>query len=109
VRWDLADPKVDAASAGELAPVDVDALRAGGVPVIVSAGPDGGPAPGDPPGDGPALAQVAADIEALRVTNPEVAARWRRGIRDTLGAAMQEGRHLTGAGRDGWYLLEPTS
>ncbi len=73
----------------------------------MSVGDDGGPVPGDPAGDGPALAQVPPDIEALRVTHPEVASRWRHAVRDTMGRAMREGRHLTAAARDGWYLLEP--
>ena len=42
---------------------DVDALRASGVPVLVSVGDDGGPVPGDPAGDGPALAQVPPRLE----------------------------------------------
>jgi predicted GNAT superfamily acetyltransferase len=108
VRWTLDDPKVEAAAAGDLAPVDVEAVVAAGVPVLVSAGPDGGPVVGDPPSDGPALAQVALDIEALRVTDAEIAAKWRRAVRATLGRAMQDGRSMTAAGRDGWYLLEPT-
>lgn len=109
VRWTLDDPRVVAAAAGELAPVDVEGARASGVPVLVSVGPDGGPVVGDPPGDGPALAQVALDIEAIRMTQPEVAATWRRAVRATLGRAMHDGRHLTAAARDGWYLLEPVS
>lgn len=110
VRWDLEDPAVVAAAAGDLAPLDVDACRDDGVPVLVSAGPDGEPVVGDGPEPGrPALAQVAADIEALRVTNPEKAADWRLAVRATLGAAMAEGRHLTAADRTGWYLLAPVT
>ncbi len=107
VRWDLEDPTVVAAAAGDLVAADVEALRAAGVPVLVSVGTDGGPVRGDAVADGPALAQVAPDIEALRVTHPEIASLWRRAVRDTLGQAMQDGRHLTAAARDGWYLLEP--
>jgi len=109
VRWDLESPKVVAAAAGDLVAADVAALRASGVPVLVSAGENGGPVAGDPVGDGPALAQVALDIESLRVSDPEVAASWRLAVRTTIGRAMQQGRHLTAAARDGWYLLEPTS
>lgn len=107
VRWTLDDPKVLAAAAGDLAAVDVEALRDAGVPVLVTVGDDGGPVVGDPPVDGPALAQVAPDIEALRISDPDIAARWRRAVRATLGRAMHDHRHLTAAGRDGWYLLEP--
>ncbi len=109
VRWDLEDPKVVAAASGDLVAADVEALRAAGVPVLVSVGDDGGPVVGEAAADGPALAQVAPDIEALRVTHPEIASLWRRAVRDTMGRALQDGRHLTAAGRDGWYLLEPAS
>jgi predicted GNAT superfamily acetyltransferase len=108
VRWELEDPAVVAASTGVLAPLDVAARRAEGVTVLVSVGPDGAPVVGEAAGPGrPALAQVAPDIEALRITNPDKAAAWRRAVRATLGAAMAEGRHLTVADRAGWYLLEP--
>lgn len=108
VRWELQDPTVVAASTGALRPLDVAARRAEGVTVLVSVDADGAPLVGGPAEAGhPALAQVAPDIEALRVTNPDKAAAWRRAVRATLGAAMAEGRHLTAADRDGWYLLEP--
>ncbi len=106
VRWDLEDPRVVAAAAGELAPADVDALRSQGVPVLVSVGDEGEAVVGVPPDGDLALAQVAPDIEALRVGNPEKAAAWRIALRETLGRAMQHGRHLTAAGRDGWYVLD---
>ena len=107
VQWPLRDPKVDDALHGRLAPLDVAAARKAGTPVLLSVGPDAAPLYGDPPVDGPALAQIHPDIEALRIADPETAARWRLALRDTLGAAMQADRHLTAAGRDGWYLLEP--
>jgi len=108
VRWDLDDARVVAAAAGDLVAADVDALRAAGAPVLVSVGDDGGPVAGDPPDAGPALAQVAPDIESLRLTHPEIAGRWRIALRETMGRAMHDRRHLAAAGRDGWYLLEPT-
>ncbi len=106
VRWALRDPKVEAAAHGELAPLDVEAARRAGVPVLLSVGPDAAPLYGQPAGEGAALTQVHPDIEAVRATDADTAARWRRALRETLGVAMDEGRHLTAAGRDGWYLLE---
>jgi predicted GNAT superfamily acetyltransferase len=105
VRWDLEDPKVVAAASGDLAPLEVTATKA---PVLVSVGVRGEPVLGSAPTGGPALAQVAPDIETLRVADPDTAAEWRRALRQTLGAAMQQGAHLTAADRDGWYLLEPS-
>ncbi|HYF46496.1 MAG TPA: hypothetical protein VD926_09830 [Acidimicrobiales bacterium] len=107
VRWGLRDPKVEAAARGELAPLDVEAQRSAGVPVLVSVGPDAAPLYGEAAAEGPVLAQVHPDVEALRTDEPDMAARWRRALRETLGEAMEEGRHLTAAGRDGWYLAEP--
>jgi len=107
VRWGLRDPKVEAAARGELAPLDVEDRRADGAAVLLSVGPDQAPLYGEEAGGGAVLAQVHPDIEALRTADPETAARWRRALRETLGAAMQDGRHLTAAGRDGWYLAEP--
>ena len=104
VRWDLRSPKVEAAAAGDVQPLDVAATDA---PVLLRVQDDGAPTLVDDLAPGPVLAQVAPDIEALRVVDPEAAAAWRRALRDTLGRAMREGRHLTAAGRDGWYLAEP--
>ena len=106
VRWALTDPRVEAAASGDLTPLDVDAARTAGVPVLLEVDADGGPVVGDEARAGPALAQVHPDIEGLRLEDPDTAARWRRALRATLGRAMQDGRHLTAAGRDGWYLLE---
>jgi predicted GNAT superfamily acetyltransferase len=108
VRWDLRSPRVESALRGDVMALDVESARSSGVPILLTVGPDGAPELGEPPVDGPALVQVAPDIEQLRVDEPDTAASWRRAARDTLGAAMQQGRHLTAASRDGWYLLEPT-
>jgi predicted GNAT superfamily acetyltransferase len=107
VRWELDDPKVVAAAAGDLDVPDLGAMQASGVPVVVDVGPEGQPVTGEVPEGGPALAHLPADIESLRLANPQLAGAWRRAVRDTVGAAMQAGRHLTAATRDGWYLLEP--
>jgi predicted GNAT superfamily acetyltransferase len=107
VRWELGSPRVEAAAAGHTDPPDVQRLRADGVPVLVDVGPEGEPVPGGRAGSPTALARLPADIEGLRLANPELAARWRQALRDTVGAAMGRGRHLTAATREGWILLEP--
>jgi predicted GNAT superfamily acetyltransferase len=105
VRWDLDDPRVVAAAAGTLDPADPDALRAGGATILLEVAPGGGPVIGDRPGAGIALAHLHPDIERLRVDDPATAREWRRALRETVGAAMQAGHQLTGASRDGWYVL----
>lgn len=53
---------------------------------------------------------VPADIVELRRTDPGAAQRWRRGLRDTLGAAMRRGYLVRGFARSprggGSYVLE---
>ena len=68
---------------------------------------DGGPVVGDPLSDGPALAQVALDIEALRVSNPEVAAKWRRAVAPPSAMPCTTTATSPRPTRDAWYLLEP--
>jgi len=98
VRWDLRSPRVEAALQGEVSALDLEAAKVL-APILLTVGHDGAPILAESPIDGePALAQV----------HPDIAGEWRRAARDTLGRAMNEGRHLTAAGRDGWYLLEPT-
>lgn len=103
-EWELLGPRVRAALAGRPAEPDVAALRRGGAETVVDVGPDRGPlvTPTDRPRR---LVRVPADIEALRVEDPEAAGRWSRAIRAELGGAMAAGMRVTGCTRDGWYLL----
>jgi predicted GNAT superfamily acetyltransferase len=50
--------------------------------------------------------QVPDDIVALRNTAPQLAADWRKALREALGDAMHRGYHVTGMTRTGWYVLE---
>ena len=36
---------------------------------------------------------------------PSLARRWRLALRETLGAALEEGDHADGITRDGWYVV----
>jgi len=49
--------------------------------------------------------QVPDDIVAIRRSDPALARRWRNAVREVLGDAMSSGYRVTGATRDGWYVL----
>ena len=84
---------------------DVQRLVADGR-MLLDIDPAGAPNPAQPGGAGPLLCRVPADIEALRVADPELARRWRAAVRGSLGGALRRGYRVAGATRSGWYLLE---
>jgi predicted GNAT superfamily acetyltransferase len=49
---------------------------------------------------------VPQDIVALRRDEPAVAKAWRLALRDALTRMLSAGYEITGATRDGWYVLE---
>ena len=49
---------------------------------------------------------IPLDIERLRVTDPELAVRWRTAVRDAMMDAQRHGYLIAGMSRDGRYLLE---
>jgi predicted GNAT superfamily acetyltransferase len=49
--------------------------------------------------------RVPPDIEAIRARDRDLAAAWAEALRDTLGALVGAGWRVTGATRDGWYVL----
>jgi predicted GNAT superfamily acetyltransferase len=51
---------------------------------------------------------VPPDIVALRRDEPAVARAWRLAVRETLTKILSAGYEITGATRDGWYVLELT-
>jgi len=113
VSWPLATAEVVEACAGRAAPIDVGVLREQGAAVLLSVAEDGRspsavaapPARGVGPGTDTALAQVPADIEALRQEDPALGRAWREALRRVLGPALASGWSITGFGRDGWYVL----
>jgi predicted GNAT superfamily acetyltransferase len=115
IRWRLDSSEAEAAAAGAKEP-DVDALKRGGAKAVLSVGDSGLPAPsagfaGTSPASGevtnpPLLIQVPSDIVALRRENPTVARAWRIALREALTSLLSTGFEITGASRDGWYVLE---
>jgi len=99
ISWDLQSGKAKAAAAGKTVEPVVDS-RAGILSVSASGEPDAQPIRGEV-----VLAQVPEDIVAVRRRDPALAKRWRHAVRATLGEAMASGYRVTGATRDGWYVL----
>jgi predicted GNAT superfamily acetyltransferase len=109
VHWDLRSGTAADASAGKPAPASFAGERAGGAAVALSAGPDGGPVAGlSAAGEAGAhvlLVGVPADIEAMRLSSPALAAAWRAALRDVLSPLLGNGARVTGFDRNGWYVV----
>ncbi|GII83587.1 hypothetical protein Ssi03_15770 [Sphaerisporangium siamense] len=92
---------------------------------IAAPGSDAGPGPAVPPRDAvPALAEredrpvrgimdgrallvgTPRDAERLRREDPAMATAWRRAVRETLGALLDEGARITGFTAAGEYVVE---
>jgi predicted GNAT superfamily acetyltransferase len=112
VTWPLVAEQVLDACAGRPAPIDSDALRSADAAVLLSVADDGrSPSTVTTPparGAGPdvALAQVPADIEALRQEDPALGRAWRESLRRALGPALASEWAVTGFSRDGCYVLQ---
>ena len=116
IRWRLDSPDAEAAATGDAREPDVQALQAQGAEVVLSVGESGEPAPTraasgpTSPASGevtnPVLVQVPQDIVALRREQPVVARAWRVALRDTLTRLLAAGFVITGATRNGCYVLE---
>ena len=114
VHWDLRSVTAADASAGKPRPasfaderargavvaLSADALSAdaGGLPVARLPVPDGS-------GSHRLLVGVPADIEAMRLSDPALAATWRTALRDVLSPLMSGGARVTGFDRSGWYVV----
>ena len=74
---------------------------------LLRCGPDDDPVVEERSRDAPVVAcQVPRDIIELRRSDPALALRWRRALRDTMGAAIRAGFVASSMTRDGCYLLE---
>ena len=109
VRWDLLSPVAAEAAAGRPAAASFAAERARGAAVALSADAAGCPVSGLPVAGGSGsrrfLVGVPADIEAMRLSDPVLAAAWRAGVRDVLSPLMAAGGRVTGFDRSGWYVV----
>jgi predicted GNAT superfamily acetyltransferase len=77
--------------------------------VALAADDAGLPVAGLPLAGGPGspvfLVGVPADIEAMRLSDPALAAAWRTALRDVLSPLMASGARVTGFDRSGWYVV----
>ncbi|MFM7065140.1 MAG: GNAT family N-acetyltransferase, partial [Actinomycetes bacterium] len=87
--WRLATPRVYAARAGRLEPLDLMRLADAGREAIEIALPE--------------------DIVAVRAADPVAASEWRLGVREALLAAFADGYRITGVSIAGGYVLERQS
>ena len=109
VHWDLRSVTATDASAGNPRPASFNDERASGAVVALSIGADGGPVAEPAPAGGSGargfLVGVPADIEAMRLSDPALAATWRAALRDVLSPLLSSGARVTGFDRSGWYVI----
>lgn len=104
VRWQLNDPTVAAACAGEPNPADVKTEQATGAVIALDRSGDGRPVSGTVDGH-TILIAVPTDIETLRSVDPAGARQWRAAVREVLATAMASGGRVTGFDKAGWYVV----
>lgn len=74
-----------------------------GATTVLSIGADGDPVV-RPGADGDRVLQVPAQVEALRRSDPPLAARWRMALREALAEMARDGHHIVGMDRDSAYI-----
>lgn len=100
--WPLASD--DAVACSEGRPRDVE-LPNGLDATVLGAGPDGEAHLLQ--SEDTLWARAPRDIVALRAQSPDLAAAWRRELREVFESAFAAGRTADGVTRDGWYRLSP--
>ncbi len=114
--WDLESDAAARAAAAVVDPPgsgkagdgpDVDAARAAGAVVVLTADPAGGPVVSGPIGAAErAMVGVPPDIETIRRKDPALALRWRLALRRVLAPMLTESSwQADGFARSGWYVL----
>jgi predicted GNAT superfamily acetyltransferase len=109
VRWELRSDLAVAAGWPKPPAVSADEERRRGAVVALSAGPDGRPVTAPPwagqPGPRTVLVGVPADVETMRMTDPDGAAQWRLALRKVLAPLLAGGARVTGFDKSGWYVV----
>jgi predicted GNAT superfamily acetyltransferase len=106
VRWDVRGPRAQAAARGRPDEPLEQALLATGALVVLE-DRDGLPVAQDAPASvgAPLLVRVPLDIGRVRRTDPQIALRWRRALRESLQPLLAAGRTVTGMTRTGYYVV----
>lgn len=104
ITWELVAPRVRSAASGRAAAPDVAALRRAGAEVALDEDAAGRPAARSARGPRQ-LVRIPSDVEALRRERPSDGAAWTEAYREVLGGTLAAGYRVTGASRDGWYVL----
>jgi predicted GNAT superfamily acetyltransferase len=105
IGWQLDSAQAEMAATGRSAEPDVEELLRGGAARILTVGSVGEPVTGASQAR-VLICQVPEDIVAIRHSDPAMARSWRLALRRAIGDALTAGYHVTGATRDGWYVLE---
>ncbi|MCT1479242.1 GNAT family N-acetyltransferase [Microbacterium sp. p3-SID336] len=101
VTWYVHDPRVVAACAGEPEPPAETPLAA----PLLSVGTDLAPVH-HATAASVVRVTLPRDIERLRITDPELATRWRLAVRETLGTLLEGGARVLSFDRTGTYTID---
>ena len=108
IRWELTSPEAVEAASGHAPEPEVAQLEEGGAAVVLRVGPTGSPEIARSRAR-VLLCQVPPDIVEIRRADPALARSWRLALRAAMTDALDAGYELSGATRDGWYVLETDS
>ncbi|HET7482437.1 MAG TPA: GNAT family N-acetyltransferase [Actinomycetota bacterium] len=105
VSWDVGSERAARATGEGLAEPDIDAMRAGDVPIALDEDGSGGPVVNETLDGATLLCRVPESIVRVRAQDPGAARSWRLGLRATMGAAIDAGYRATAISRAGYYVL----
>ena len=103
VRWHLDSERAKRAAGGKAEEPDLARLHGD---VVLNVGASGGPLASQRKDARVLLCQVPDDIVAIRRVDPAKARAWRIALRQAMTDALAARYELSGATRDGWYVLE---
>jgi predicted GNAT superfamily acetyltransferase len=102
IAWDVDSAHVERAASDKLSEPNVARLREQGATVALSDRLEVDLADWSDV----VLCATPEDIVQLRRDDAYAAKLWRKGLRETLGKALDDGYGVTGFARSGWYVLE---
>ena len=108
IEWQLDSPRATEASVTSIGEPDLEDLERSGAGLALGIAENGTPEPGPITAD-TLLVRVPQDIVDLRGREEDAAGEWRLALRNTLGAALNDGYSTTGMTRSGFYVLKRDS